>query len=175
MNEAFAAILAEGGKSNSLGRAAEVVQTVLADQSRLEELYDCMSENDAWVRMRAADALEKICRVNPDWLEPYIDRLLNDYSENSQPSIQWHMAQIFEQVNLTPEQEQKIITWMTTRLEDPSVDWIVAANTMDTLVAFNKKGLVPLPETIRLIDRQLTHHSNSVVKRATKILAALDS
>lgn len=175
MNEPFAVILLEGGKSNSLGRAEEVVQTVLNDQSRLQELYDCLSEDDAWLRMRSADALEKICRVHPDWVEPYIEQLLRDYTEDLQPSIQWHMAQIFRQITLTPTQEQRIIAWLTIRLEDPNVDWIVAANTMDTLVAFNERGLVPLSETVRLVKRHLAHHSNSVVKRATKILTNLDS
>jgi hypothetical protein len=174
MNEPFAAVLLEGGKSNSLGRAEEVVRIVLSDHSRLKELYDCLSEDDAWQRMRAADALEKVCRIHPEWIEPYIERLLDEYAGTTQPSIQWHMAQIFEQTKLTSEQEQRILDWVTARLEDPKVDWIVAANTMDTLVTFNKRGLVSSDETIRLVHRQLKHHSNSVVKRATKILANIN-
>jgi hypothetical protein len=40
MNENFVEMLAVGGKSNSLGRAGEVVKLVLGDRSRLDELYD---------------------------------------------------------------------------------------------------------------------------------------
>jgi HEAT repeat protein len=33
----------------------------LHDPERLEELYSCLFNEDAWVRMRAADALENLC------------------------------------------------------------------------------------------------------------------
>ena len=174
MSEPFANMLLEGGKSNSLGRAEEIVQIVLSDQSRLEELYACLSEDDPWQRMRAADALEKVCRVHPEWIEPYIEKLLDEHANNPQPSIQWHMAQIFDQTRLTSAQEKRIVAWITARLEDPKADWIVAANTMNTLVTFNTRGLISTDETIRLVRRQLAHHSNSVVKRATKILESMN-
>ena len=95
MKEKFADALTLGGKSNSLGRAGEVVDTVLGDKSRLGELYDCLFLEDAWVRMRAADALEKVCRVHPEWIESYIDRFEDELAISDQPSIQWHLAQIY--------------------------------------------------------------------------------
>ena len=54
-------MLAEDGKKNSLGRAEEVVQLVLADQDRLSELYECLFDQDAWVRMRALSMRSKKC------------------------------------------------------------------------------------------------------------------
>ena len=75
MNESFAEILRVGGRSNSLGRTVEVIETVLADHSRVEELYNCLFQDDAWLRMRAVDALEKICRKHADWLAPYIKQI----------------------------------------------------------------------------------------------------
>jgi hypothetical protein len=60
-------MLTVGGKSNALGRTNEVIEIVLLDKSRLDELYKCLFEADAWVRMRAGDALEKICRHCPEW------------------------------------------------------------------------------------------------------------
>ncbi len=74
MDGNFVEMLAVGGKSNSLGRVNEVIEIVLHNEPRLNELYDCLFDKDAWIRMRAADALEKVCREHPDWLMPYIDR-----------------------------------------------------------------------------------------------------
>jgi len=54
--EAFVEMLS-GGHPNSLGRTEEVLGLVLADGSRLEQLFDCLDEPDAIVRMRAGDAL----------------------------------------------------------------------------------------------------------------------
>jgi hypothetical protein len=173
MKESFAEILMVGGKSNSLGRVDEVIQLVLHDKSRLNELYNCLFEEDAWLRMRAADALEKVCRENPNWLLPFIDKFQNELATSNQPSIQWHLAQIYREVNLTKRQEQLAIDWLRTLLSTKEIDWIVAANAMDTLALFTKKGSFPITEMASLLKLQQLHKSSAVVKRATKLLARL--
>jgi len=69
MNEPFSDMLAVGGKSNSLGRVDEVIDLALQDASRIEELCACMFNEDDWLRMRAADAIEKIRRQQPDLID----------------------------------------------------------------------------------------------------------
>lgn len=173
MTEQFTDILREGGKSNSLGRAAEVLQIVLADQSRLEELYQCLFEDDVWLRMRAIDTFEKVCREYPAWIEPYLDRLFDDFASDRQASIQWHIAQIVGETHLTSKQQQRALTWLVERLEDDNVDWIVAANSMATLAKFVTDGLYDKDSFIKLLQKQQNHRSNAVVKRATKLLNTL--
>lgn len=174
MTEPFAQMLAVGGKSNSLGRAEEVVKIALKDRSRLEELYNCLFAEDEWVRMRAADALEKVCRVQPQWLEPYVDRFFQELADSIQPSIQWHLAQMFGEIDLAPAQKQKAIAWLSARLETPEADWIVAANAMQTLTAFTREGDFAKDKLVPLLERQQKHRSNAVVKRATKLLKSLE-
>ena len=94
MQHDFKEMLAVGGKSNSLGEVNQVISLVLRDKSRLDELYDCLFEEDAWLRMRAADALEKICREHQDWLLPFIDRFPKELAISNQPSIQWHLVKL---------------------------------------------------------------------------------
>jgi len=173
MSEHFAAMLREGGHANSLGRVNEVIEITLGDASRLDELYACLFDEDAWVRMRAADALEKICRQQPDWLLPYIDKFQEELSASTQPSIQWHLAQIYEQVSLTHKQKQFAQKWLAGLLSTKDVDWIVAANVMDTLVKFVKDGSFAADDLITLLKIQQQHKSNAVIKRATKYLAEL--
>ena len=175
MTETFATMLAAGGKANSLGRVEDVLAIVLQDQDRLEELYLCLFEDNAWLRMRAADALEKVCREHPTWLEPYIDRLAHDFSADTQPSIQWHMAQIYREVALTTKQKQMAALWLKQLVSTTDVDWIVAANALSTLVVFTKRGDFPKTDMITLLKTQQKHKSNSVVRRATKLLAELDT
>jgi HEAT repeat protein len=173
MQANFAVLLTIGGKSNSLGRVNEIIQLVLQDATRLDELYSCLFNEDAWVRMRAADALEKICREHPDWLLPYVDRLSEEVAVLDQPSIQWHLAQIYRQVNLTNEQKSIAIQWLKQRLLSPTVDWIVAANVIDTLAYFTQQGSVPPSEFIPLLQIQQHHKSKAVVKRAARLLQAM--
>jgi len=175
MRQNFADTLAIGGKSNSLGKASEVIELVLKDESRLEELYACLFNEDAWVRMRAADALEKVCRQRPGWLQPYVDRFFKDLAHNKQPSIQWHLAQIFRQVDLSNAQKRSATAWLKRLLTSIEVDWIVAANAMDTLAQFVKEGSVPRNELLALLKVQQHHKSNSVVKRANKLLNELSN
>jgi hypothetical protein len=173
MQESFAQMLTVGGKTNSLGRAGEVVDIVLYDASRLEELYQCMFDEDAWVRMRAADSLEKICRLHPDWFISFIDRFLNDFSANTQPSIQWHLAQMYGEVELIASQRKAVLAWLTEQLSSTDVDWIVASNAMQTLVRFAKSGWAPAGQVMHVLVIQQGHPSKAVTKRATTLLGEL--
>lgn len=173
MDEKFAKVLMAGGHANSLGRVNEVVEVVLGNERRLNELYDCMFNDDAWVRMRAADALEKICRKQPDWLLLYIDKFANELSTSDQPSIQWHLAQIYREVTLTEEQKHLAIGWLKDLLSSKEIDWIVAANAMDTLVTFTKDGSFSVAKMTSLLEIQQQHKSKSVVRRASKLLEEL--
>lgn len=175
MTEKFADMLIEGGHKNSLGRVNEIIEIVLSDKSRLDELYSCLFEEDAWVRMRAADALEKVCREHPDWLLAYIDRFQKDLATSTQPSIQWHMAQIYSEVDLTPKQKQAALDWLKQLLSTKDVDWIASANAMDTLAQFTRDGSTPVAELVSLLKIQQKHKSNAVIKRANKLLAEFDT
>lgn len=170
MPETFSEILTVGGKSNSLGRAEEVIDIVLHDKSRLEELYQCVFDEDAWVRMRAADSLEKVCRVYSSWLEPYIQRFEKELASSNQPSIQWHLAQMYAQVRLTDSQQTFAIKWLKKLVSTIEVDWIVAANAMETLAQFARNGKIRHEELILILRIQLGHKSKAVVKRANKLL-----
>lgn len=166
-------MLADGGKANSLGRAQEVIEIVLLDKHHLEELYKCLFNENAWVRMRAIDSVEKICRVHPDWIEPYLDRIAKDLASSTQPSIQWHLAEIYRQVDLTPSQKKFAIGWLKERLSSSQADWIVAANSMGTMAQFVRDGSVPKSDFRPLLEIQSRHKSNAVVKRANKLLGEL--
>lgn len=174
MTDSFIEMLTVGGHTNSLGEVSRVIDSVLRDKSRLEELYSCLFADDAWMRMRAADALEKICREHPDWLLSYVDRLMADFSSSPQPSIQWHLAQIYAEVALTPAQKQRAMQWMQDLLETTDVDWIASANAMKTLVQFTQEGSFPVAELRQLLVIQQKHHAKSVVRHATKFLEQLD-
>lgn len=84
-----------GEYPNSLGRTVEVVERVLQDKMQLEPLFDCYESTDPLVRLRTSNALERICRVQPEWLRPYVDRLIQQVSRIDQASAQWTLATLF--------------------------------------------------------------------------------
>ncbi len=144
----------------------------MEDKVLLDKLYACMFSEDPWVRMRAADTFEKVCREHPDWIEPYIDRLQTELSTTSQPSILWHLAQIYPQVQLTTDQKQFALAWLTKLLSTSDADWIVAANAMQALAYFTQKGDYLTDDLIRLLTIQRSHKSKAVVKKANKLIDA---
>lgn len=56
----------EGGDRRSIGRSNEVADFVLRDRERFAELFEGLFHADARVRMRAADALEKVSAKHPE-------------------------------------------------------------------------------------------------------------
>lgn len=171
--ESYGQILAAGGKSNSLGRSAEVVKSVLAAPSKLAELFDCVYNDDAWVRMRAIDSFEKIIREHPAWVQPFLDRIFDELTASDQPSIQWHVAQIFTEVELTDEQQSRAIEWLKARVATTTTDWIVAVNAMKALLHFYRQGLVTSSELEKLFAVQAGHKSKAVRAKAAKLSLGL--
>jgi hypothetical protein len=77
-----------GGDPRTLHNVEEVVKTVLADPDRLGELV--LASDDQIVRLRAGDALEKVCRTRPGLMQPHVWLLLGEMATIHQASVRWH-------------------------------------------------------------------------------------
>jgi len=173
--ESFEEILTVGGHSNSLGRAIEVLQTVQGNHARLDELFSCISADDAWVRMRAIDTFEKLVKDKPELAQPYLSSIFSQLTKSEQPSIQWHVAQIFAEVALSDAERNEAVKWLKQRIKSTDVDWIVSVNVMKTLLSFCKQKYISAGELEPLFKTQATHSSKSVRKKATLFLEELVS
>jgi hypothetical protein len=161
-----------GGDPRSLHGVEQVIAAALADPSALEALFECLFCADAVVRMRAGDALEKIARVRPELLAPYARRLLSDVADVDQPSVQWHLAQIFSEIELTSEQRRRAIAILERNLERYE-DWIVVNLTLSALAHFARDNPALRSELVPILRRHQADARKSVAKRATKLLAEL--
>ncbi len=171
MAEPFAEIL-RGGHPNSLGRTEEVVAIVVADGQRLEELFVSLAESDELVRMRAGDALEKVCREQPGWFRPHVDRLIAVIGAIEQPSIQWHVAQMLQRLrgDLSDEQVRRAKELLQRNLTQ-SADWIVLNVTMDVLAEWAADDPALADWLIPVLERLRADPRKSVAKRAAKRLS----
>lgn len=171
--ESFEAMFMAGGHKNSLGRSKEVFDIVKSNPSRMQELVDCISADDAWVRMRAIDTFEKLVRENPEVGKPYTGLLVDELAKSNQPSIQWHLAQIFMVIELSRVQQEKVVQWLKSTVSTLDVDWIVSANVMKALLYFYKRGLLDAEELRHLLKLQSEHKSKTVRKKAESFLEYL--
>ena len=165
---AFEQILS-GGKPNSLGRTEEVVRTVLRDRRRLRPLFDTLRSDDELVRLRAGDALEKVCRQRPDWFRAYVPRLLDEVAKIDQPSVQWHLAQMLGEVSLAPAQYRRAKTILKRNLER-SDDWIVLNVTMQQLFDWSDGDPALRMWLVPRLERCADDRRRSVASRARKLL-----
>ena len=164
-----------GGHPNSLGNTVEVVAFVLADRSRFEELYRCYFSADAVVRLRTSNAMKRICKEQPDWLVPYLDRFLSEIAAIDQASTQWALAQLFLQLQgaMTAEQRRRAIAIMQRNL-DRSDDWIVQNATIETLGTWARTDADLKAWLLPRLARFATSSRKSVAGRAQKTLQLLD-
>lgn len=81
----------KGGDRRSIGNSNAVVQCVLQKPDRFGELWACLRNGDPLVRMRAADALEKISRVDVSFFEGKKKELLGGELEDGTSELRWHL------------------------------------------------------------------------------------
>jgi hypothetical protein len=149
-----------GGNPRTLHNVDPVVKTVMAEPERLDELIGCVLDSeDEIVRMRAGDALEKVCRAQPLLLQPHVSLLVGDMAQIHQPSVQWHVAQMLGHVRLTPTQRLRAARLMNANL-DQSTDWIVLNCSLDTLAVLARQD----PAIVDDLRRQLRRHEQSGYK-----------
>ncbi|MCP4415502.1 MAG: hypothetical protein GY805_02700 [Chloroflexi bacterium] len=173
MEESFEVILT-GGHPNSLGRTVEVVEIVLADRERLADLYACYGSDDEVVRLRVSNGIKRISRVKPEWLVPYIDRLLTEIAELDQASAQWTLADLMQTLAsmMSVAQRSQAEAVLKRNLANHN-DWIVLNQTMKTLGAWAKDNPDLLHWLVPHLERLSGDGRKSVAKTAVKTLNSL--
>jgi hypothetical protein len=165
-----------GGHPNSLGNTLQVVDEILKDKQKLEQLYQCYFSKDEIVRLRVSNAFKRICKEHPDWLVPYIDRFIEKISQIDQDSTQWTLAQLFFMLDtkLSEQQRQQAKKTLQHNLTHRN-DWIVLNMTMETLTHWAKEDSTLKTWLIPHLKKLSTDSRTSVKKRAAKFLASCNS
>jgi hypothetical protein len=112
--------LLDGGDRRSIGRADEVAATVSKNHALFPRLMQGWWSEDPLVRMRAADASEKITRKEPDLLRPYKKELLALMAKAEQQELRWHLAAIVPRLPLNSKERQLVFSLLRRYLEDGS-------------------------------------------------------
>jgi hypothetical protein len=103
-----------GGDRRSIGNVDAVINLVARYPERFAELWQCLSAGDPVVRLRAADALEKISRGSPVQFEPYRAALIGGTQEDGSMEVRWHLIPIAARLALDPGEARGLYA----RLED---------------------------------------------------------
>jgi HEAT repeat protein len=124
-----------GGTKGSLGRTNQIVTEVLKNPRTFPHLVAGLSHDDPVIRMRAADAIEKITLQLPALLRPFKKEVLRLAAASGAASVQqevrWHLALLLPRLKLTPTEHALAVDILFTYLHDRSI--IVKTHALQSL------------------------------------------
>jgi hypothetical protein len=114
------AVMLRGGDQRSIGKANQAAKLTLSEPKRFSELIECLWDEDPVIRMRAADAAEKVTVTRPELLKPHKQELLGLLAEAEQIELRWHLAIMVPRLALTSPERQRAAALLERYLEDRS-------------------------------------------------------
>jgi hypothetical protein len=112
--------LLEGGDRRSIGLSDQVASIVSTSRALFPELMKGWRSEDALVRMRAADATEKVARKIPELLPPYKKEFLGLMAEAREPELRWHLAVMVPRLPLNLKERLLATSLLSSYLKDRS-------------------------------------------------------
>jgi hypothetical protein len=167
------AVLLKGGDRRSIGRSNFVVKLVLRAPKRFAELIKCLWSDDPIVRMRAADAAEKISTIRLELLNPYKAELLGLLAETEQIELRWHLAQMIPRLPLTRDERRLAAELFQLYLQDRSS--IVRTFALQALADMSRSDSQLWPQVREILEKSIARGTAAMKARARKLLKELKS
>jgi HEAT repeat protein len=165
--------LLQGGDRRKIGRSDEVVAMVSRSPELFRELVAGLWSDDPLVRMRAADASEKVTRGNPEFLVPHKKELLGLMVEAEQQELRWHLAAMIPRIMLNAKEREAAVSSLNRYLEDRSS--IVKTFALQGLADLAQDDPMIRPHVIELL-REGTRSGTAAMKaRSRKLLLRLEN
>jgi hypothetical protein len=157
-----------GGDRRSIGRSDEVVQLVLKQPRRFAELIECLWHENPVVRMRAADAAEKVSAQKPRVLDHYKAELLGLLAEAEQIELRWHLAAMVPRLRLNAPERQRAATALQRYLDDRSS--IVKTFALQCLVDLARNDATLRSKIKQVLEDAIQSGTPAMKARARKLL-----
>jgi hypothetical protein len=160
-----------GGDRRSIGGSNEVVADVMRDPSLFEPVFNGMLSDDPLIRMRSADAIEKITAKHPEYLQPYKEKLIKQVAKSEQQEVRWHVAQMIPRLDLTKEERAIVLEILDVFLNDKSN--IVKTFSMQALADLAEQDINLRVRVIPLLEELTRTGSPAMRSRGRKLLQKL--
>jgi hypothetical protein len=160
-----------GGDRRSLGRANAVAAEVSADPALIRHLFDGLAVDDPVIRMRCADAIEKVTLPRPDLLAPFRKTLFEIAGRTDQQEVRWHMALMLPRLKLTPRERALLLDILFDYLRDRSS--IVKTCAMQALADLAARDPVLKSKVLPLLEELTEVGTPAMRARGRKLLTRL--
>ena len=98
-----------GPRSSEVTTVNNAVELIQEDPSRFDELFGEILNDDFIVGRRAAKAVEKVTRKNPEWLHPWKRVILEQVVHIEHQHIRWKTALMFGRLPLEPDEREYVV------------------------------------------------------------------
>jgi hypothetical protein len=170
--QSIAAML-KGGDRRSIGKASQTAKLVSSDPQRFAELLECLWNENPIVRMRAADAAEKVTVTRPELLNPHKQELLGLLAEAEQIELRWHLALMVPRLALTGPERERAAAALQHYLQDRSS--IVKTFALQGLADLAKQDASLREPVRRTLEESLRTGTPAMKARARKLLKELQN
>jgi hypothetical protein len=161
----------QGGDRRSLGNANRIAAHVLKNPARFTELIECMWSDDPVVRMRAADAVEKISVRKPGFIAPFKAELLGLADEATQAEVRWHLALMLPRLPLTKSERTRFTARLHAYLDDRSS--IVKTCALQGLADMARSNLSDAANLLELLQQVCRTGTAAMKARSRRLLKEL--
>jgi hypothetical protein len=164
--------LLEGGDRRSIGRAEKVAAMVSRNPKLFQQLIAGLWSEDGLVRMRAADAAEKVTRKNHILLQPHKKELLGLMAETSEQEMRWHLAVMIPRLSLDTKERALAASLLSIYLEDRSS--IVKTFALQGLTDLAQDDLGLRPRVIEVLRESGRKGTPAMKARSRKLLNQIE-
>lgn len=162
-----------GGDRRSIGDADALATEAIADRRLFDALVAGLGDEDPVVRMRCADAAEKVSRRRPEWLLVHKSRLLGLLAVDEQSEVRWHVAPMVARLALSADERRRATAILSRYLDARSaIVRVQAMQALADLAAGGATSVAPLLAKLRALS---VAGPPSVRARARKLVVALAS
>ena len=163
--------LLEGVDRRSIGNADKVARLVLRNPRGFRELIKCLWSENPVLRMRAADAAEKVSAKKPRLLDRYKAELLGLLAEAEQIECRWHLALMVPRLRLTTPERQRAAAALQHYLDDRSS--IVKTFALQGLTDLARNDFALQSKLKQLLEAAVQTGTPAMRARAGKLLKRL--
>jgi HEAT repeat protein len=143
----------------------------LNEPGLFDPLFAGIQHDDPLIRMRAADAVEKITARHFEYLQPYKEQLLESIAAIDQQEVRWHVAQMLPRLALNPAELGAAVQILRGYLDDRSQ--IVKTSAIQALADLAETDAGLRQELIPLLEQLVQTGSPAVKSRGRRLLAKL--
>jgi hypothetical protein len=107
-----------GGTRTSVGEADKVIQQLLKNATKLNEIYGLFLDEDPVVAMRASYVAIKVAEQSPQSVNPFTKDVLKNLDLYVQQEVRWHIPQLLVHMELSKAQRKRayevVMSWAET-------------------------------------------------------------